>query len=137
MAAVLVIARLCEPSSELHIAEDWFRHTALDDLLGLPEAKVNDDRLDRALDRLLPHTDALETHLKERLGTLFRLEYDLLIYDITSTYFEGQATGNTLAARGSSRDHRSDCKQALLPIEWVTLGHFAVRSLYMRGFSEA
>ena len=114
MAAVLVIARLCEPSSELHIAEDWFRRTALDDLLGLPEAKVNDDRLDRELDRLLPHTDALETHLKERLGTLFRLEYDLLIYDVTSTYFEGQATGNTLAARGSSRDHRSDCKQVCI-----------------------
>src|SRR5205807_1432421 len=78
MAAVLVIARLCEPSSELHIAEDWFRRTALDDLLGLPEAKVNDDRLYRALDRLLPHKDALEQHLKGRLGTLFKLEYDLL-----------------------------------------------------------
>jgi transposase len=114
MAAVLVIARLCEPSSELHIAEDWFRRTALDDLLGLPEAKVNDDRLYRALDRLLPHKDALETHLKERLGTLFRLEYDLLLYDVTSTYFEGQATGNTLAARGYSRDHRSDCKQVCI-----------------------
>ena len=74
MAAVLVIARLCEPSSELHIAEDWFRRTALDDLLGLPEAKVNDDRLYRALDRILPHKDTLETHLKERLGTLFKLE---------------------------------------------------------------
>ena len=53
----------------------------------LPEAKVNDDRLYRALDRLLPHKDALETHLKERLGTLFKLEYDLLLYDVTSTYF--------------------------------------------------
>jgi len=114
MAAVLVIARLCEPSSELHIAEDWFRRTALDDLLGLPEAKVNDDRLYRALDRLLPHKDALETHLKERLGTLFTLEYDLLLYDVTSTYFEGQASGNTLAARGYSRDHRSDCKQVCI-----------------------
>ena len=114
MAAVLVIARLCEPSSELHIAEDWFRRTALDDLLGLPEAKVNDDRLYRALDRLLPHKDALETHLKERLGTLFKLEYDLLLYDVTSTYFEGQANGNTLAARGYSRDHRSDCKQVCI-----------------------
>jgi transposase len=114
MAAVLVIARLCEPSSELHIAEDWFRGTALDDLLGLPEAKVNDDRLYRALDRLLPHKDALETHLKERLGTLFKLEYDLLLYDITSTYFEGQANGNTLAARGYSRDHRSDCNQVCI-----------------------
>ena len=114
MAAVLVIARFCEPSSELHIAEDWFRRTALDDLLGLPEAKVNDDRLYRALDRLLPHKDALETHLKERLGTLFKLEYDLLLYDVTSTYFEGQANGNTLAARGYSRDHRSDCKQVCI-----------------------
>jgi transposase len=114
MAAVLVIARLCEPSSELHIAEDWFRRTALDDLLGLPAAKVNDDRLYRALDRLLPHKDALETHLKERLGTLFKLEYDLLLYDVTSTYFEGLANGNTLAARGHSRDHRSDCKQVCI-----------------------
>lgn len=114
MAAVLVIARLREPSSELHIAEDWFRRTALDDLLGLPEAKVNDDRLYRALDRLPPHKDALETHLKERLGTLFKLEYDLFLYDVTSTYFEGQANGNTLAARGYSRDHRSDCKQVCI-----------------------
>jgi transposase len=114
MAAVLVIARLCEPSSELHIAEDWFRRTALDDLLGLPEAKVNDDRLYRALDRLLPHKDALESHLKERLGTLFKLEYDLLLYDVTSTYFEGQANRNPLAARGYSRDHRSDCKQVCI-----------------------
>lgn len=74
MAAVLVIARLCEPSSELHIAEDWFRRTALDDLLGLPEEKVNDDRLYRALDQLLTHKDALEKLLQRRLGTLFKLE---------------------------------------------------------------
>jgi transposase len=114
MAAVLAIARLCEPSSELHIAEDWFRRTALDDLLGLPEAKVNDDRLYRALDRLLPHKDALEQHLKERLGALFQLEYDLLLYDVTSTYFEGQANRNILAARGYSRDHRPDCKQVCI-----------------------
>lgn len=114
MAAVLAIARLCEPSSELHIAEDWFRRTALGDLLGIAEAKVNDDRLYRALDHLLPHKEALETHLKERLGTLFRLEYDLLLYDITSTYFEGQAAVNPLAQRGYSRDHRPDCKQVLI-----------------------
>lgn len=114
MAAVLVIARLCEPSSELHIAEDFFRRTALDDLLGLPATKVNDDRLYRTLDHLLPHKDALEQHLKERLGTLFRLEYDLLLYDVTSTYFEGQAERNTLATRGYSRDHRPDCKQVCI-----------------------
>jgi len=114
MAAVLVIARLCEPSSELHIAEDWFRRTALGDLLGVAEDKVNDDRLYRAHDQVLPHKRALEEHLKERLGTLFGVEYDLLLYDITSTYFEGQARANTMAQRGYSRDHRPDCKQVLI-----------------------
>ena len=114
MAAVLVIARLCEPSSELHIAEDWFRRTALDDLLGLPEAKVNDDRLYRRWTGSCRTRTRSKTHLKERLGTLFTLEYDLLLYDVTSTYFEGQASGNTLAARGYSRDHRPDCKQVCI-----------------------
>ena len=127
MAAVLVIARLCEPSSELHIAEDWFRRTALDDLLGLPEEKVNDDRLYRALDHLLTHKDALEKHLQQRLGTLFKLEYDLLLYDVTSTYFEGQAAANTLAARGHSRDHRPDCKQ-------VCIGLVVTREGYPLGY---
>ena len=111
MAAVLVLARLCEPSSELHIAEDWYRTTALEDMLGLPSALVNDDRLYRALDRLLPHKAALETHLKQRLGELFALDYDLLLYDVTSTYFEGLANRNPQAQRGYSRDHRPDCKQ--------------------------
>ena len=81
-------ARFCAPSSELHIAEDWFRRTALGDLLGISDDKVNDDRLYRALDRLLPQKILLEFHLKQRLGELFGLEYDLLLYDITSTYFE-------------------------------------------------
>jgi transposase len=111
MAAVLVLARLCEPSSELHIAEDWYRGTALEDLLAVPSAQVNDDRLYRALDRLLPHKPAIEAHLKGRLGELFALDYDLLLYDVTSTYFEGLAAGNPLAQRGYSRDHRPDCKQ--------------------------
>src|SRR5262249_30171044 len=114
MAAVLVIARLCEPSSELHLAEDWFRRTALGDLLDIPAAKVNDDRLYRALDQLLPHKERLETHVKERLGTLFGLEYDLLLYDITSTYFEGLAAANPQAQHGYSRDHRPDCKQVCI-----------------------
>jgi len=114
MAAVLVVARLCEPSSELHLAEDWFRRTALGDLLGIAEDKINDDRLYRAHDRLLPHKTALEEHLKEQLGTLFGLEYDLLLYDITSTYFEGKAARNPQAQRGYSRDHRPDCKQVLI-----------------------
>jgi transposase len=114
MAAVLVIARLCEPSSELHVAEDWFRRTALGDLLDIPDEKVNDDRLYRAHDQLLPHKERLETHIKERLGTLFGLEYDLFLYDVTSTYFEGLAAANPQAQRGYSRDHRPDCKQVCI-----------------------
>jgi hypothetical protein len=117
MAAVLVIARLCEPASELHLAEDWYRRTALEDLLGLPCERLNEDRLYRALDRLLPHKAAIEQHLVKRLGVvkrlgeLFDLSYDLLLYDVTSTYFEGLAERNPLAQRGHSRDHRPDCKQ--------------------------
>jgi transposase len=127
IAAILVIARLCEPSSELHIAEDWYRRTALDDLLGVPAERVNDDRLYRALDHLLPHKQALETHLKERLGALFDLDYELLLYDVTSTYFEGQAEANGLARRGYSRDHRGDCKQVCIGLvvtrDGVPLGY--------------
>jgi len=127
MAAVLVLARLCEPSSELHIAEDWYRRTALEDLLALPAARVNDDRLYRALDKLLPHKRALEQHLVARLGALFALDYDLLLYDVTSTYFEGLAARNPLAQRGHSRDHRPDCKQVCVALvvtrEGMPLGY--------------
>jgi transposase len=114
MAQVLVLCRLCEPSSELHIAEHYYGDTALPDLLGVPARQVNDDRLYRSLDALLPHKDTLESHLRDRLGTLFGLEYDLLLYDVTSTYFEGQARRNPKAQRGHSRDHRGDCKQVCL-----------------------
>ena len=116
MAAILVIARLCEPSSELHIAESWYRRTALDDLLGVPDEQVNDDRLYRALDHLLAHKDALQTHLVERLGQLFDIDYELLLYDVTSTYFEGKAERNPMAKRGHSRDHRPDCKQVCIAL---------------------
>jgi hypothetical protein len=111
MAMILILGRLCEPSSELHLAEHLYQASALSDLLGVPDEKVNEDRLYRALDTLLPHKKALEKLLKERLGELFDLDYDLLLYDITSTYFEGQAEGNPQAQRGYSRDHRPDCKQ--------------------------
>ena len=89
--ALLVIGRLCEPSSELHVAERWYRTTALEDLLGVAPENVYDERLYRALDRLLPHKAAIESHLVKRLGELFKLDYDLLLYDGTSTYFEGVA----------------------------------------------
>src|ERR1019366_9472058 len=88
-----------------------YEASALAELLGVPAAKVNDDRLYRTLDRLLPHKPALEKHLKQRLGELFELDYDLLLYDVTSTYFEGLAAANPQAQRGYSRDHRPDCKQ--------------------------
>ena len=114
MALVLVLSRLCRPSSELYIAEHLYKQTAIADLLGVPADKVNDDRLYRALDKLLPHKEALEAYLKNRLGELFDLEYDLLLYDVTSTYFEGQAAGNPKAQRGYSRDHRGDCKQVCI-----------------------
>lgn len=111
MAIVLVLGRLCQPSSELHLAEQIYESSAMSDLLGVPAEKVNDDRLYRALDRLLPEKKSLETYLKNRLGELFELDYDLLLYDVTSTYFEGEAARNPQAKRGYSRDHRRDCKQ--------------------------
>jgi len=114
VAFILVAARLCEPSSELHIAEDWYRRTALEDLMGIPAASVHHTRLYEGLDQLLPHKAELEKHLKDRLGNLFDLDYDLLLYDVTSTYFEGEAAANRLAARGYSRDHRPDCKQVCI-----------------------
>jgi transposase len=114
LALILVICRLCDPSSELHIAEHLYGHTVLSDWLGVAAEKINEDRLYRALDQLLPHKETLERHLKDRLGQLFALEYDLFFYDVTSTYFEGQANGNLLAQRGYSRDHRGDCKQVCI-----------------------
>jgi transposase len=111
MAEVLVLCRLCHPSSELHIAEHFYEKTALSDLLGIPLDKINEDRLYRALDQVLPHKEALEKHLKETVGSLFKLDYDLFLYDVTSTYFEGEGKLNPLAQRGYSRDHRGDCKQ--------------------------
>ena len=110
---ILMIARLLEPSSELFIAEQWYPKTALPDLLGVTEERVDDNRLYRGLDQLLPLKEALEVHLKNRLGELFQLEYDLLLYDVTSTYFEGEANF-PMAQRGYSRDQRGDCKQVCI-----------------------
>jgi len=116
IASVLVAARLCEPSSELHVAEDWYRRTALTDLLQLSDDLVNKDRLYRALDHLLAHKCELEAHLARRSGELFNISNDVLLYDVTSTYFEGEAQSNPLARRGHSRDHRPDCKQVCIAL---------------------
>jgi transposase len=110
---ILVVARLCRPSSELYVAEQWYPKSVLPQLLGVPADRVDDNRLYRTLDQLLPHKAKLEAHLKNRMGELFDLEYDLLMYDITSTYFEGQANFE-MAQRGYSRDQRGDCKQVCI-----------------------
>jgi len=127
MVAVQVLGRLCEPSSDLNVAEDWYRGTALDDILGVPAERVNDDRVYRTLDRLLPQKVQIEQHLVKRLGELFTLDYDLLLYDVTSTYFEGEALRNPQAKRGHSRDHRPDCKQVCIALvvtrEGMPLGY--------------
>ena len=116
MAAVLVAARFCEPSSELHIAEDWYRRTALCDLLQLGDEQVNKDRLYRGLDHVLAHKNELEAHLAKRCGELFAVQNEVLLYDVTSTYFEGEAQTNPQAQRGYSRDHRPDRKQVCIAL---------------------
>jgi transposase len=127
LAKVLVVARFCEPKSELHIAEHFYHETALADLLGIPEAEIYANRLYRALDQLLKHKEQLEKHLKERLGELFEMHYEIILYDITSTYFEGTAQQNAQAQHGYSRDHRPDCKQVLIALvvtrEGLPLGY--------------
>ena len=124
--AILVTGRFCEPSSELHVAEGWYRTTALEDLLGVSTEQLYDERLYRALDRVLPHKEAIEKHLVRRLGELFDLDYDLLLYDVTSTYFEGVADPE-IAQRGYSRDHRPDCVQINIALvvtrEGIPLGY--------------
>jgi transposase len=116
IVAIEVINRLCGPCSEFALAEHWYQSTALEDLLGVPDSTVTKDRLYRTLDRLLTAQEAIENDLKGQFGTLFQLDYDLLLYDLTSTYFEGLAQENDLARRGYSRDHRSDCKQIVLAL---------------------
>ena len=116
VAAVLAINRLCAPGSELAIEERWYPSTALEDLLDLDEDKINDTRLYRCLDRMLPHKTKLEQHLKQRYGELFGAEFDVLLYDLTSTYVEGAAEKNPMMRRGYSRDHRPDCEQMVIAL---------------------
>jgi transposase len=116
VAALLAINRLCAPGSELAIEERWYPSTALDDLLEIEEGKINDTRLYRCLDRILPHKIKLERHLKQRYGELFGAEFDVLLYDLTSTYVEGAAENNPMMRRGYSRDHRPDCEQMVIAL---------------------
>src|SRR6516162_8151746 len=132
IVAIEVINRLCGPCSEFALAEHWYASTGLEELLGVLDSAVTKDRLYRTLDRLLAAQSAIEQDLKDRLGTLFELDYDLLLYDLTSTYFEGLAVENELALRGYSRDHRSDCKQVILALV-VTRDGFPLAHVTLAG----
>jgi transposase len=127
VACIIACARFLEPSSELHIEDTWFRRTALPELLGVDVDDIDGHRLYRALDRVLPLKTAIEAHLKERVGELFHPDVEFLLYDVTSTYFEGEARANPKARRGHSRDHRPDCKQVciglVVTVEGFPLGY--------------
>ena len=113
---LLVVNRLCAPRSELSVHERWFAQTAMDLLLGADASVAEKDRLYRALDRMVVHKEALEKHLAGKWCDLFGATFDVLLYDLTSTYFEGQAIEVDKARRGYSRDHRPDCLQILLAV---------------------
>jgi transposase len=116
MACMISVSRFVEPSSEVHISDQWYGRTALPEMLGVPPDKAEEHRLYRTLDRILPLKRDIETHLKERIGELFNPDLDLILYDVTSTYFEGEAANNDQAKRGYSRDHRPDCKQVCIAL---------------------
>jgi transposase len=110
-ACILTLARFCGNKSELEVAERWYADSALEDLLGVPFEAIHHTRLYRGLDVLHQHKDRLCQHLLQRYESWFGVEFEFLLYDVTSTYFEGKAERNTQAARGYSRDQRPDCKQ--------------------------
>jgi len=114
VAALLTVARFCAQRSELGVAEHWYGTTALDELLGIDERAVNDARLYRALDKLAAHKEALCSHLMERYRQWFGVRLEFLLYDVTSTFFEGEAADNPQARHGYSRDSRGDCKQVCI-----------------------
>ena len=113
---LLSVNRLIAPRSELSIHEKWFPQTAMSALLEIDERVAEKDRLYRALDRMVEHKEALEEHLAERWKDLFSATFDVLLYDLTSTYFEGEAEEVEKARRGYSRDHRPDCKQIIIAL---------------------
>jgi transposase len=122
-AAILCIARFCHPSSELYIERHFYPKSALDDLLGVESAQVQTDRLYRGMDHLLKQKQAIEQHLRRRQGQLFDLSFDILLYDLTSTYFEGQCAGNDQAKLGYSRDKQPGCKQVVIALIVTTDGY--------------
>ena len=113
LSEVMTLNRLIFPLSELAMS-DWIRRTAMGDILGTHFSELNEDALYRNLDKLYPKREQIERELAEREKTLFNLDDMVYLYDLTSTYFEGQAETNPQAKRGYSRDKRPDCKQVLV-----------------------
>jgi transposase len=113
---LLAVNRLCAPGSELSVHERWYGSTAMDFLLGCDDSVASKDRLYRTLDKAVEHKDALLEHLQKRWTHLFAADCQILLYDLTSTYFEGEAAGVSKAKRGYSRDHRPDCLQVVIAL---------------------
>lgn len=113
LSQLMTLNRLIAPRSELAMSE-WIRRTALADMVQKDFSALNEDRLYRNLDKLYPRRTAIEAQLVERERTLFGLKETIYLYDLTSTYFEGQALANPKAMRGYSRDKRPDCKQVVV-----------------------
>jgi hypothetical protein len=113
---LLVVNRLIDPGSEFRVHRHWFGQTAMDQLLEVDESVAAKDRLYRCLDRLLDHKDELFRHLQSRWKDLFAADFDVLLYDLTSTYFEGLCRDNPKARHGYSRDGRGDCRQVVIAL---------------------
>jgi transposase len=113
---LLAVNRLIDPGSEFRLHRQWFDQSAMDVLLGQDFAVAEKDRLYRCLDRVLEHKQDLFVHLQQRWKDLFDVQFDLLLYDLTSTYVEGEAEQNPKARYGYSRDKRPDCKQVVIAL---------------------
>ena len=113
---LLVVNRLLDPGSEFHVHRQWFVDSAMDELLQSDFVVAEKDRLYRCLDRILAHKQELFVWLKQKWADLFQAEFEVLLYDLTSTYFEGEMEQNPKARRGYSRDGRPDCLQLVIAL---------------------
>lgn len=140
-----VVNRLIAPGSEFRLHREWFLASAMDELLGVDFAVAEKDRLYRCLDRLLPHKTELFVWLRQKWADLFQAEFEVLLYDLTSTYFEGEMEQNPKARRGYSRDGRPDCLQVVIglvittdgfPLAYEVMNGNTADSTTLRGFLE-
>ena len=119
---LLVVNRLIAPGSEFHLHRHWFLSSAMDELLNTDFAIADKDRLYRCLDRILEHKQDVFTYLRKKWADLFQVDFEVLLYDLTSTYFEGAMEQNPKAKRGYSRDGRPDCLQVVIGLVATTDG---------------